>query len=218
MVILVVEDSTPMRQLICSALARIKGAVVIEAVDAVDALGKLGEIQPDIIMTDINMPTMDGLTFIARLRERPEHRKTPVIVLTTESTSYDRGRAASLGVAAYVTKPIRQQDVIAAVADLIGEQRAAIVLRVAYESITDLVDDYATTLARGEILVSNSRVLGDGTPVELALEVPGLDEIRIAGVVRSSIPGDEPTLAIAIPDGPQRAQLARTIEALRARG
>jgi len=217
MVILVVEDSASMRQLVCSALARIKSAIVVEALDAVDALDKLGEIHPDIIMTDINMPQMDGFTFIARLRQRPEHRATPVIVLTTESDEHDRERASSLGVAAYVTKPIRVHDVVAAVAAVVGEHPApAIVLRVAYDSVADLVDDYTATLVRGEIVVSNARVLADGTAVELALDVPGIaDAIRLTGVVRSSIPGDEPTLAIELVDGAQRAALARTIETLR---
>jgi two-component system chemotaxis response regulator CheY len=216
MVILVVEDSMSMRQLVCGALARIKNAIVVEALDAVDALDKLAEIHPDIIMTDINMPQMDGFTFIERLRQRPEHRATPVIVLTTESAEHDRQRASSLGVAAYVTKPIRVHDVVAAVASVTREAAVpAVVLRVSYDSIADLIGDYGATLARGEIVVSNTRVLPEGTAVELALEVPGVDAIRLAGVVRSSTPGDEPTLAIVLVDGAQRAALARTIEALR---
>src|SRR5687768_17336170 len=118
MVVLVVEDSSAMRQLIAHALRKIAGVVIIEAADGGEGLQKLGEIQPDVIMTDINMPVMDGFTFIQRLRELPNLARTPVIILTTEGAEDDRRRAETFGVTTYVTKPIRVQDLIAAVASV----------------------------------------------------------------------------------------------------
>lgn len=115
MVILVVEDSSTMRQLICHALRKIEGIVLIEASDGVNALEKLDEIRPDIVLTDLNMPNLDGFGLIEAIRTRPEIKDLPVIVLTTEGSLPDKGRAETLGVATYVTKPIKPDAVVAAV-------------------------------------------------------------------------------------------------------
>ena len=159
MVVLVIEDSSTMRQLVCHAVQRIQGAVVIEATDGVDAIAKLAEIHPDVIVTDINMPEMDGFAFITRLRQRPDHRSTPVIILTTEGADEDRRRAHELGVSAYVTKPIQHQDVVAAIASVAGARPVAgvasasadvVVLHVDYDAADDLIRDYEESLSHGE--------------------------------------------------------------------
>jgi two-component system, chemotaxis family, chemotaxis protein CheY len=120
MVVLVVEDSTTMRQLICLALKKIQGIVLVEAKDGKDALAKLGEITPDLLLTDLNMPEMDGFTLIAELRTKPEFAKLPVLVLTTAGAVEDQARAKSLNVTGYVTKPIRPAELEMTVRGALG--------------------------------------------------------------------------------------------------
>ena len=120
MVVLVVEDSTTMRQLICLALKKIQGIVLVEAKDGKDALAKLGEITPDLLLTDLNMPEMDGFTLIAELRAKPEFAKLPVLVLTTAGAVEDQARAKSLNVTGYVTKPIRPAELEMTVRGALG--------------------------------------------------------------------------------------------------
>jgi two-component system chemotaxis response regulator CheY len=117
---LVVEDSPMMRQLLVFALSRIKGLKITEADDGVDGLRKLAGARFDIILTDINMPIMDGLKLVRRVRSDPMHKATPIIVITTESSAEDRQRALQLGANAYITKPIQAPQVIATVRELLG--------------------------------------------------------------------------------------------------
>src|SRR5689334_15683175 len=121
MVVLVVEDSSTMRQLICMALRKIEGIVLVEAGDGKDALVKLGEITPDLLVTDLNMPEMDGFALITELRARPAFAKLPVLVLTTAGALQDQERAKALGVTGYVTKPIRPDEVVNAVRGALGK-------------------------------------------------------------------------------------------------
>ena len=90
---LVVEDSPMMRQLLVFALARIKRINVTEAEDGVDALRKLATNRYDLIMSDINMPIMDGLKLVKRIRSDANHASTPIIIITTEGSTEDRQRA-----------------------------------------------------------------------------------------------------------------------------
>ena len=117
---LLVEDSPMMRQLVSFALGRVKGLRVVEADDGVDGIRKLGGGRFDIIVTDINMPILDGLKLIQRVRNDPKHKDTPVVIITTESAAEDRARAMELGANAYITKPIQAPDVIATVKKLLG--------------------------------------------------------------------------------------------------
>jgi two-component system chemotaxis response regulator CheY len=116
---LVVEDSPTMRQLIVFALNRIRGLSVVEADDGVDALRKLGGGKLDIILTDINMPIMDGLKLVKRVRSDEALKTIPIIIITTEGADEDRQRALSLGANAYITKPIQAPQVIAKVKELL---------------------------------------------------------------------------------------------------
>lgn len=109
---LVVEDSLMMRQLVVFALGRIPNLKVTEAEDGVDGLRKLASAKFDIILTDINMPIMDGLKLIQRVRMDASHKDTPIVVITTEGGREDRERALRLGANAYVTKPIQAPRVI----------------------------------------------------------------------------------------------------------
>ena len=117
---LVVEDSPMMRQLLVFALARIKQLMVTEAEDGVDGLRKLAQGKFDLIITDINMPIMDGLKLVQRIRSDETHKNVPIIIITTEGSQEDRQRAMALGATAYITKPIQAPQVIAKVKELLG--------------------------------------------------------------------------------------------------
>jgi two-component system chemotaxis response regulator CheY len=109
---LVVEDSPPMRKMIVFALKRIREIVVTEADDGVDALRQIAAARFDIIITDINMPILDGLKLVKRLRADDNYRDVPIIIITTEGAEEDRQRALALGANAYITKPIQAPQVI----------------------------------------------------------------------------------------------------------
>jgi two-component system chemotaxis response regulator CheY len=121
MVVLVVEDSPTMRQLICHALRRIAGIVLVESGDGKDALAKLAEIKPDLIVTDLNMPVMDGFALIEEVRARPDLSTLPILVLTTAGALQDQERAKSLNVTGYVTKPIKPDALVDAVQGALGK-------------------------------------------------------------------------------------------------
>lgn len=116
---LVVEDSPTMRQLIVFALSRIKSLKVVEADDGVDALKKLSQQHFDVLITDINMPMMDGLKLVSMVRKDEVHKEIPIIIITTEGAQEDRQRALSLGANAYITKPIQAPQVISKVKELL---------------------------------------------------------------------------------------------------
>jgi two-component system chemotaxis response regulator CheY len=116
---LVVEDSPMMRQLLVFALARIKKLHVTEAEDGVDGLRKLAGGRFDLVITDINMPIMDGLKLVKRIRSDETHKDVPIIIITTEGSTEDRQRAMALGANAYITKPIQAPQVIAKVRELL---------------------------------------------------------------------------------------------------
>ena len=109
---LIVEDSPMMRQLLVFALSRIKNLFTVEADDGVDALKKLAAGRFDIILVDINMPIMDGLKLVKRIRTDAVHKDVPIMIITTEGSSEDRQRALQLGANVYITKPIQAPQVI----------------------------------------------------------------------------------------------------------
>ncbi|MEM6731741.1 MAG: response regulator [Myxococcota bacterium] len=116
---LVVEDSPTMRQLIVFALRRIPSLAVTEADDGVDALKKLQGGRFHILITDINMPIMDGLKLVSLVRKDDNHKEIPIVIITTEGAQEDRQRALSLGANAYITKPIQAPHVINTVKELL---------------------------------------------------------------------------------------------------
>lgn len=110
--VLVVDDSPTMRQLIVFALRRIPGLQIDEAGDGVAALKKLAGEPYDLLLTDINMPIMDGLKLISLLRNDSQYNALPIIVITTEGASLDRERATALGANEYIAKPIQTARII----------------------------------------------------------------------------------------------------------
>jgi two-component system chemotaxis response regulator CheY len=117
---LVVEDSPPMRKMIVFALSRIRELTVVEADDGVDALRRIASTRFDIIITDINMPILDGLKLVKRLRADEAYKDVPIFIITTEGAEEDRQRALALGANAYITKPIQAPQVIALVRETLG--------------------------------------------------------------------------------------------------
>jgi two-component system chemotaxis response regulator CheY len=118
--VLVVEDSPTMRQLIVFALKRIRGFQIVEANDGVDGLKKLSADKFDLILTDINMPIMDGLKLVSMVRNDPNYKETPIIVITTEGATEDRERALALGANEYITKPIQTMKILETVKKLMN--------------------------------------------------------------------------------------------------
>jgi two-component system, chemotaxis family, chemotaxis protein CheY len=118
---LVVEDNPTMRSLIVFALSRIRGMRVDEAANGVEALQKLAPpAWFDIILTDVNMPVMDGLKLVQRIRADAELKSVPIVIITTETGTADRERALALGADAYMAKPIHASQVIDTVCGLLG--------------------------------------------------------------------------------------------------
>lgn len=115
---LVVEDSPTMRQLISFSLKRFEGCKIVEAVDGVDALKKLSTETIDIILTDINMPVMDGLKLVKLVRDNDKLKKIPIVIITTEGAEEDRERGLKLGANAYIAKPIQSSHLIKTITEL----------------------------------------------------------------------------------------------------
>lgn len=118
--VLVVDDSPTMRQLIVFALRRIAGLQIDEAGDGVAALKKLSTECYDLLLTDINMPIMDGLKLISLLRNDAQYNALPIVVITTEGASLDRERATALGANEYIAKPIQTARMIEVVRQLLA--------------------------------------------------------------------------------------------------
>ena len=117
---LVVEDSPPMRKMIVFALSRVREVLVTEADDGVDALRRIANTRFDLIITDINMPILDGLKLVKRLRADEAYKDVPIVIITTEGAEEDRQRALALGANAYITKPIQAQHVISLVREILS--------------------------------------------------------------------------------------------------
>ena len=117
--ILVVDDSPTMRQLIVFALKRLRDVSITEANDGVDGLKKISSAKFDLVLTDINMPVMDGLKLVSLIRGDTTHKEVPIIVITTEGGQEDKDRAMALGATSYITKPIQANSVLTVVKDLL---------------------------------------------------------------------------------------------------
>ncbi len=119
MTFLIVEDSPTMRQLLAFSLRRLKDCRIIEAVDGVDALKKLMTERVDLVITDINMPMMDGLKLVTLIRGNARTKTLPIVIVTTEGAEDDRKRGLALGANAYVPKPIQPSVLLKTVAELL---------------------------------------------------------------------------------------------------
>ena len=117
---LVVDDSQAMRRSIMYALQRLAGVVCLEAEDGVAGLKMLTtQGRFDLVLTDINMPLMDGLKLISHIRRATDHQGVPIVVVTTEGAEVDRARAMALGASAYLVKPVQARVVLETVTELL---------------------------------------------------------------------------------------------------
>ena len=112
-----------MRQLIVFALNRIPGLQIEEAGDGVAALKKLSAETFDLLLTDINMPIMDGLKLVSLIRNDPQYKSMPIIVVTTEGAQLDRERAIAIGANEYITKPIQTARIVEVTRQLLTLQQ-----------------------------------------------------------------------------------------------
>ena len=103
-VILIVDDSATVRKFVSVSLS-MQGFTVVQATDGMDALEKLPRHQVDLVITDLNMPNMDGFELIRALREIPACRELPVIILSSLADQASRDEGLRLGVRSYVVKP-----------------------------------------------------------------------------------------------------------------
>jgi two-component system, chemotaxis family, chemotaxis protein CheY len=110
--ILTIDDSKTMRDMLLLTLTD-AGFEVLQGVDGEDGLAVLGDQRVDVIITDINMPKMDGYEVIRQLRQNPRHKTTPILVLTTESDSDKRTIARSAGATGWMVKPFDPEGLIA---------------------------------------------------------------------------------------------------------
>lgn len=117
---LVVDDSLQLRRSMMYALQRLSQLVCTEAQDGADALKKFQTGQFDIVLTDINMPVLDGLKLVSHIRADRENDRIPIVVITTEAAEGDRERAMKLGASAYLVKPVQAQVVIDTVKRLLA--------------------------------------------------------------------------------------------------
>lgn len=108
---LVVDDSPSMRQMIAFTL-REAGFSVTEATDGADALKQLDAAAPRLIVTDLNMPVMNGIEFIKHVRANVAHKFTPILMLTTESNDALKAQGRAAGATGWVVKPFDPQKLV----------------------------------------------------------------------------------------------------------
>ena len=112
--VLAVDDSATMRQMVATALKE-TGHQVSEAADGTEALRKAQGERFDLVITDVNMPNMDGLTLIKELRGLPGYRFTPILFLTTEFRADMKQQAKASGATGWLVKPFKPDQLLATV-------------------------------------------------------------------------------------------------------
>ena len=109
--ILIVDDSASMRQLVSFSLQD-AGYDVIAAVDGKDALSKINGSKIDMVVTDLNMPNVDGIELIKQLRGNPSFKFTPIVMLTTESQETKKQEGKSAGASGWIVKPFQPEKLL----------------------------------------------------------------------------------------------------------
>ena len=116
--IMIVDDSASLRQVVSIAL-RGAGYDAIEARDGQDALTKLTGQKVHLIVSDVNMPNMDGISFVKAVKTLPAYRFTPIVMLTTESQAEKKAQAQAAGAKAWVLKPFNPSQLLTVVQKLV---------------------------------------------------------------------------------------------------
>lgn len=116
--IMIIDDSISLRQVVSIALHN-AGYEVVEACDGKDALAKLTGQKIHLMICDVNMPNMDGISFLKAIRQHPGYKFTPVIMLTTEAGEEKKKEGQAAGARAWVVKPFKPDQLLVAVSKLI---------------------------------------------------------------------------------------------------
>lgn len=117
-IILVVDDSASVRQLVGMTL-RGAGYTIIEANDGKDGLKKLDGQKINLVISDVNMPNMDGISFVKEMKQNANYKFTPVIMLTTEGADDKKQQGKEAGAKAWIIKPFRPEQLLQTVSMLI---------------------------------------------------------------------------------------------------
>lgn len=117
--VLAVDDSASIRQMVSFTL-KSAGYDVVEAVDGMDGLEKAKAKGVNLVLTDQNMPRMDGLTLIRALRSLPQYKSTPILMLTTESSDAMKQQGRAAGATGWLVKPFDPQKLLEVVKKVIG--------------------------------------------------------------------------------------------------
>ncbi|WP_233831997.1 response regulator [Paraburkholderia sp. ZP32-5] len=116
--VMIVDDSASLRQVLGIAL-RDAGYEVIEACDGCDALEKLTGQKIHLMISDMNMPNMDGIHFVKAVKQLPNYRFTPVVMLTTESAEHKKREGRAAGAGAWIVKPFKAEQMVGVVRRLV---------------------------------------------------------------------------------------------------
>ncbi len=117
--IMTVDDSASVRQMVSFTLKE-AGYDVIEACDGKDALSKINNAQLNLIVTDLNMPNMDGIELIKNVRANPAHRFVPIIMLSTESQDAKKQEGKAAGATGWIVKPFKPEQLLAVIKKVLG--------------------------------------------------------------------------------------------------
>lgn len=117
--ILTVDDSASIRQVVGFTL-KSAGYEVVEAVDGKDALAKAAAGPVNMVITDLNMPNLDGLGLIRALRATPAHKFTPIVMLTTESQDAKKQEGRAAGATGWIVKPFKPEQLLGVVKKVLG--------------------------------------------------------------------------------------------------
>jgi two-component system chemotaxis response regulator CheY len=117
--VLAIDDSRTMRSMVRRALDA-AGFTCEVAEDGVDGVRRFDELRPDVVITDINMPRMDGFGVIESIRKDPANRSVPILVLTTETAAEFKARARTAGATGWIVKPFDDQSLVQVIRRVTG--------------------------------------------------------------------------------------------------
>ncbi len=117
--VLIADDSVSVRTMVAATL-RGAGYEVVEAIDGSDALEKATGCPPTLVITDLNMPKIDGIELIRRLRAEPGFRATPILMLTTESQEARKQEGRKAGATGWIVKPFRPDQLLSVIKRVLG--------------------------------------------------------------------------------------------------
>jgi two-component system chemotaxis response regulator CheY len=118
--VLIVEDSKSIRSMIRIVVEEMGGLFAVEAVNGFEALRALPTRRFDLIITDINMPDINGLELIGFVKSNPAYRDIPLVIVSTEKTEEDKKRGLALGAFGYIEKPFKKEDLVDMVTKALG--------------------------------------------------------------------------------------------------